>query len=101
QVGFADSDGAQDEGSVGSVEEPERGELVPELAVVGYGGGVVPGVEPHAVVEPGGAGAYRGGFGFAAGVLVGQDELEEVGVGHFLLPGQDEAVREGVQHLAE
>src|SRR6185437_3653968 len=101
QVGLADPDGPEYQGSVGAVEEPQAGQLVPELPVVGDGGGVVPGVEPHAVVEPGGAGAQRGGFGFAAGVLVGEDELEEVGVGHFLLPGQDEAVREGVQHLAE
>jgi hypothetical protein len=52
-------------------------------------------------IEPGGAGAQRGGLGLAAGDFVGQDELEEVGVGHLLLPGQGEPVREGGQHLAE
>src|SRR5215472_2317639 len=69
--------------------------------VVADRGGLVPGVEPHAGVEPGGPGPQRGGFGLAAGDFVGEDEFEEVGVGHLLLPGQGEPVWEGAEHLAE
>ena len=55
----------------------------------------------HGGVQAGGAGAQGGGAGFAAGYLVGQDELEEVGVGHVLLAGQGEALGEDVQEPAE
>src|SRR5689334_12051548 len=78
-----------------------RGGLVPQLLVGADRGSVVPGVQPHACLEPGGPGPQGGGFGLAAGVLIGQDELEEVGVGHVLLAGQGEPVRQGVEHLAE
>ena len=98
---LADPDRAEDQGAVRAVEEPQAGQLVPQLLVVADGGGVVPGVQPHAGVEPGGAGAQRGGLGLAAGDLVGQDELEEVGVGHVLLAGQGEPLGQGVEHLAE
>jgi hypothetical protein len=37
----------------------------------------------------------------AAGDLVGQDELEEVGVGHLLLAGQGEPLGQDVERLAE
>ncbi len=69
--------------------------------VVADGGGGVPGVQAHAGVEAGGAGAQARGLGLAAGDLVGQDQFEEVGVGHFLLPGEGEPVGQGVEHLAE
>ncbi len=84
-----------------AVEKPQASQLVPQLVVVADGGGGVPGVQPHAWIEPGGAGPQRGGLGFAAGDLVGEDELEEVGVGHLLLPGQGEPVGQGGEHLAE
>ena len=101
QVGLADPDRAEQQGPVAGVQEPQRGELVPELLVVADGGGRVPGVQPHAGVEPGGPGPQGGGLGLAAGVFVGEDELEEVGVGHVLLAGQGEPVGQGVEHLAE
>ena len=34
QVGLADADRAEDEGAAGVVDEPQRAQLVPELAVV-------------------------------------------------------------------
>jgi hypothetical protein len=101
QVCLPDPDRPQDQRPVRAVEEPQAGQLVPQLAVVADGGGLVPGVEPHAGIEPGGAGAQRGGLGFAAGDLVGQDELEEVGVGHLLLAGEGEPLGQGGQHLPE
>src|SRR5215510_8702748 len=100
-VGLPDADRAEDEGAVRAVEEPQAGQFVPQVLVVADGGGLVPGVEPHAGVEPGGAGAQGGGLGFAAGDFVGQDQFEEVSVGHLLLAGEGEPVREGGQHLAE
>src|SRR5262249_19669123 len=96
-----DADRAEDEGAVGAVEEAQAGQLVPQLLVVADRGGLVPGVQPHAGVEPGGAGAQRGGLGFAAGGLVGPGEVEEVGVGHLRLAGQGEPVGQGVEHLPE
>src|SRR6266567_2833687 len=43
QVGLADPDRAQDQSPVGAVEEPQAGQLVPQLVVVADGGGLVPG----------------------------------------------------------
>jgi hypothetical protein len=43
----------------------------------------------------GGFGAQRDGPGFAAGDLVGQDELGKGGVGHVVLAGQSEALGQG------
>ena len=96
-----DPDGSHDEGAVAGLGEPEGGELVPQLLVVMDGGGGVPAVESHAGVQPGGAGAAGGGSVLAAGDLVRQQELEEVGVGHFLLPGLDDPFGEGGGELAE
>jgi hypothetical protein len=45
--------------------------------------------------------AQGDGSGFAAGDFVGQDELEEVGVGHVLLAGQGEALGQGGGEFAE
>jgi len=101
QVRLADPDRAQEQGAVRAVEEPQADQLVPQLPVVADSGGLVPGIEPHGRVQPGGAGPQARGLGLAAGVLVGQDQLEEVRVGHLLLAGQGEPVGEGVEHLAE
>src|SRR5579863_10706298 len=101
QVGFPDADGAEDQGAVGAVEEPQGDQLVPELLVVADGGGGVPGFGAHGGVQAGVLGAQGDGSGFAAGDFVGQDELEEVGVGHVLLAGQGEALGQGGGELAE
>ena len=77
QVRFADTDGPENHGAVWAVEEPQAGQLVPQGVVVADGGGVVPGVEAHAGVQPGGVGAPSRGGGVAAGGLVGEDEFEE------------------------
>ena len=79
---LADPDGAHDHGVVAAVDEPQRAQLVPDGAVVGDLGGVVPAVEGHRRVEPGGAGPAVGGGRLAAGDFVGEDELEELGVAH-------------------
>ncbi len=55
--------------------------------VVADGGGLVPGVQPHSRVQAGGAGAQGRGLGLTSGDLIGEDKLDEVDVGHFLLPG--------------
>jgi hypothetical protein len=52
-------------------------------------------------VEPGGAGAAGGGAVLAAGDFVAEQQLEEVGVGELVLPGEGEPVGEGGQELAE
>jgi hypothetical protein len=86
---------------VGCVEEPERGQLVPQVLVEVDRCGGVPGVQPHAGVQAGGAGRKRGGVGVAAGDLVGQDQLETVRVGQALLPCWRQPLGQGVQQLAE
>jgi len=45
--------------------------------------------------------AQGDGPGFAAGDLVGQDQLEEVGVRHVALAGEGEALGQGGGDLAE
>src|SRR6266480_625308 len=69
--------------------------------VVQAGGGGVPGFGAHGGVQAGVLGAQRDGAGFASGDLVGQDQLEEVGVGHVVLAGQGEAFGQGGGELAE
>ena len=101
QVGFPDADGPQDQGAVGAVEEPQGDQLVPELLVVADGGGGVPGLGAHGGVQAGVAGAQRDGARFAAGDFVGQDQLQEAGVGHVVLAGQGEALGQGGGELAE
>ena len=86
---------------MGGVDEPQAAELVPQLLVEPDRGAGVPGVQAHGGVEAGGAGAQRGGVGVAAGHLVGEEELEEVGVGQLLLAGQGESLGQGVEQLAE
>src|SRR6266536_1478063 len=90
----------QDQGAVGAVEEPQGDQLVPEPLVVADGGGRVPGFGAHGGVQAGVLGAQRDGPGFAAGDFVGQDELEEVGVGHVVLEGEGEALGQGGGELA-
>jgi hypothetical protein len=55
----------------------------------------------HGGVQAGVAGAQRDGACFAAGDFVGQDQLQEVGVGHVVLAGQGEALGQGRGELAE
>ena len=57
---LADADGSHDHGVVAAVDEPQRAQLVPDGVVVGDLGGVVPAVQGHRRVEPGGAGAPVG-----------------------------------------
>ena len=101
QVGLPDADRPQDQGAVACFGEPQGGQVGEQLTVVGQVVQLVPGVEPHAGVEPGRPGAQRRRAGLAAGDLVGQDQLQERGVGHLLLPGQDQPFGQGLGHLAE
>jgi hypothetical protein len=93
--------GGEQQRAVGAVEEAQAGELGPVLLVVAHRRGGVPGVEAHARVQAGGPGAQRRGVGLAAGDLIGENELEEVGVRQMLLLGQDEPLGQGVGQLAE
>ena len=56
EEGLADPDGSHDDGVVAGVDEAQRAQLVPDGPVVGDLGGVVPSVEGHGRVEPGGLG---------------------------------------------
>ena len=93
---LADPDGAEDQGVVAGVDETQRAQLVEDLVVVVDLGGGVPVLQGHVRVEPGGAGPEAGTGGFTAGDLVGEDELEELGVGEVALLGQGEAFGQGV-----
>jgi hypothetical protein len=70
---------------VRAVEEAQRGEHVPQLLVEAHRHR---GVQPHAGVQAGGAGAQRGGVGVAAGDLVGEHEFGEARVRQVLLPAR-------------
>jgi len=95
------TDGTEYQSSVGAVEEPQGDQLVPQLLVVADAGAGVPGFGAHGGVQAGVFGAQRDGAGLAAGDLVGQDQLEEVGVGHVVLAGEGEALGQGRGELAE
>src|SRR2546428_12591562 len=81
------ADGPQDQSAVGAVQEPQGDQFVPEPLVVADGGGGVPGFGAHGGVQAGVFGAQGDGAGFAAGGLVGQDELGGVGGGAVGLAG--------------
>jgi hypothetical protein len=101
QVGLADPDRPENAGAAGIVEEPQRAQLVPELAVepdTGVGG---EGLQAHGGVELGGAGAQLGRGAVAAVDLVGEHELQELGVAEVLGAGQREPLGQGVQAAAE
>lgn len=59
-------------------EEPQRGELGPQLAVVGDPGGIVPGLQLHLGVQVRVAGPALGGLAIAAVHLVGEQQFQEV-----------------------
>jgi hypothetical protein len=80
EVGLADSDGAEDQCPAGIVAEPQRAQLRPELAVEpGWGVGAE-GFQSHAGVEFRGAGTQLGGGPVAAVDLIGEQQVQEVGV---------------------
>jgi hypothetical protein len=82
-------------------QEAQRGQLGPQLPIEGDVGGVVPGLQHHGGVETRRTGAHRGGAAVTACHLVGEDELEEVLVGHVVLPCEGEALGQGLQDRAE
>ena len=63
------TDGSQDQGAVGSVEEPQGDQFVPEPLVVADGGGGVPGFGAHGGVQAGVVGAQGDGAGLRGGQL--------------------------------
>jgi hypothetical protein len=54
-------------------------------------------LEVGAGIEAGALGAEGGGETIAAGDLIGEDEQEDVLMGELLLPGEGEALGEGVK----
>jgi hypothetical protein len=98
---LADSDGPHDDGVVTGLDEAQRAQLRPDGVVVGDFGGVVPAIQGHGRVELGGAGAPVGAGGLASGDLVGEDELEELGVAHAAGLGEGETLGERVEAAAE
>jgi len=99
--GLADSDWAHDERVAGVGDEAQQEQLVEDLPVVGDAGLVVEVLQPHGRVQAGGAGAPFGGGGVAAGHLVGEDQLQELGVAEVAGAGQGEPLGEGGHQLAE
>ncbi len=100
--GLADPDRAHDHHVVAGVDEAQRAQLVPDLAVeVDLGRprpsarGTMSGSRPCAAGPQGGRG------GLAPGHLVGEHELQELGVAHVPRLGQREALGEGVEAAAE
>ena len=87
--------GSEDEGVAGLVDEAHRHELGPDGLVVGDLGGVVPGLEHHGRVELGRPGPQTGRGGVAALHLVGEQLLEELGVGEVVAAGQRQALGQG------
>jgi hypothetical protein len=86
---------------VGAFEEAQGDELAPEGAVVGDPRGLVPVFELRLRLEARLLGADRGREAITAGGFVGEDEGEEVLVGHLLLTCQDESLGKRVEHTAE
>ena len=101
QEGLADPDRAHDHGVGGVGDEPQGEQFVQDGLVVADGAVCVEVVQPHGRVQAGGAGAARRGGGVAAGDLVGQDQLQELGVGQVAGAGQGEPLGQGGQQLAE
>jgi hypothetical protein len=101
QEGLAHPGGAHDHGVVAAVDEAQRAQLVPDGAAVGDLGGVVPTVERHGRVESGGAGPPVGRGGLSAADLVGEHELEELGVSHAAGVGERETLGQRVEAAAE
>ena len=58
-------------------------------------------VQGHGRVQARGPGAAPRGGGVAAGDFVGEDDLEELGVGQIVRLRERESFREGVDELAE
>ena len=74
---------------------------MPEFAVEPDTGVGLEGLQPHGGVELGGAGAQLGGRAVAAVDLVGEHELQELGVREVLGAGEREPLGQGVQAAAE
>jgi hypothetical protein len=101
QVRLADPHGPQDERAAALVEQSQGAQLVPGLPVEAGAAVAVEGLQAHARVELGGAGAQLGGGPVAAFDLVGQQQAQEVGVRQLLGPGEGEAFGQGVEQSAE
>src|SRR5581483_5369857 len=68
QEGLADSDGSHDHGVVAALDETQRAQFVPDGAVVGDLGGVVPAVQGHLRIESRGACSAIGAVTTCSGV---------------------------------
>ena len=78
--GLADPDRSERQHVVGVLHEAKRGQLRPQSTVVADLGGIVLGLENHGGVQVGGPGPQPGRGAVPAVDLVGQHELQELGV---------------------
>ncbi len=101
EVGLADPDRAEDQGAAGDLEQPQRGELGPDRAVVAGTAVGVEGLQAHRGVQPGRAGPQLGAGAVPAGGLIGQHQGEELGVAQPVRRCQGEPFGQGVHRLAE
>ena len=95
--GLADADGSDDGDVRVGLEKAQRDQLVPQLGVVTDLGGRVPGLDLVRGIEAGTLGPELGRDAVAPRDLVGEDQQEEVLVGHLLLPGEGEAIWQRVE----
>ena len=101
EEGLADADRSDDRDMGVVLDEAQRAQLVPQLGVVADVGGGVPRLELVRGVEAGALGPELRGGAVAAGDLVGEDQQEEVLVGHLLLPSEREALGQGVEDRSQ
>lgn len=79
------------------LDEAQRDELGPQVAVEANLGVILPSVQRHGGIEPRGLCASLTGGAVAARDLIGEHDLEEVQMGHAALPGQRDPFGQGVQ----
>jgi hypothetical protein len=101
EEGLADADGADEGDAVMSLQEAEGNKLIEQGAIEGDGGRRVPVLDLGTGIEAGALGAQGGGETIAAGDLVGEEKEQDVLMRELLLPGQGEALGQGVEDAGE
>jgi len=96
EVGLANTDGPEDERALVVLDEPQGGELGEHVAVVADGVVVLPRLQRHGGIQPGGTRALGGAGAVTPVDLVGEDQLEERRVGELVLLGQGEPFGQGI-----
>jgi hypothetical protein len=101
EEGLPHADGPDDGDVVVGLQEAERGELIQQCAVEGDLRGGIPVLELRGGVEARALSPEGRGQAVASRHLVGEDEQEEVLVGHLLLAGEGEALGQSVEEPGE